>query len=197
MIEHPGDCFLRVGLAQCWVIRNSYLYSISLCTLGLYINTGTTTVVCVCVCVCVCHHRRFLHTPLCREWVRTYFKELRLVHPANTPFASPGSTVATSRRSKANTVTRCSTPRKCLNEVRYQFTRLRMLPTAHAMKAPLPTGGRKTTEVSDVQSAKACSPILSNDPGSVRDVRPVHRTKASAPILFKESGSVRDVSPVH
>ena len=34
-----------------------------------------------------------------------------------------------------------------------QLARLRLLPTAHTMKAPLDTGGRKTTEVSPVQTA--------------------------------------------
>ena len=44
-----------------------------------------------------------------------YLFNLRFGQRWNTPIS--GLKVATSRRSKANTVTRCSTPLKCLNDV--------------------------------------------------------------------------------
>ena len=81
--------------------------------------------------------------------------------PLKTSLLQPGSRLATSRRSKANAVTRLSTLRKRFKVVSCQLARLRLLPTDQAMKA-LDTGGRNTTEVTLVQLQKARLPTLVN-----------------------------------
>ena len=64
-----------------------------------------------------------------------------------------------------------STLRDCFKVVSCQLTRLRLLPTAQAMKAH-DIRGRKTTVVSPVQSWKAQVPTLVKVYGSVREVLP-------------------------
>ena len=58
----------------------------------------------------------------------------------------------------ANVVMSLSTLRNRSTVVSCQLARLRLLPTAQAMKAALDTGGRKMTEVRAVQSANAHLP---------------------------------------
>ena len=97
----------------------------------------------------------------------------------------------------ANVVMSLSTLRNRIRVVSCQFLRLRLLPTAQAMKAPLDTGGRKTTEVRAVQSANACFPTSIKACGSVRELSPVQPSNALIPTLLTELGSVRELSSVH
>ena len=84
--------------------------------------------------------------------------------PANTPFDPSGCIrEATSRLHKANVVMSRSTLRNRITVVSCQLARLRLLPTAQAMKAPLDTGGRKTTEVRGEQYLNAPSPTFTRE----------------------------------
>ena len=73
----------------------------------------------------------------------------------NTFLDPSGSTEATSRLHMANVVMSLSTLRNRSTVVSCQLVRLRLLPTAQAMKAALDGGGRKTTEVRLVQLPNA------------------------------------------
>ena len=84
--------------------------------------------------------------------------------PLNTPFDPSGCIrEATSRLHKANVVMSRSTLRKRITVVSCQLARLRLLPTAQAMKAPLDTGGRKTTEARAVQFLNALLPTSTKE----------------------------------
>ena len=63
------------------------------------------------------------------------------------------------------------------------MARLRLLPTAQAIRAH-GTRGRKETEVSDVQLEKAFAPTLVSVCGSLMEVRPAQPANADLPIVL-------------
>ena len=99
------------------------------------------------------------------NYVHDFLSYLAHGHRSNTRLLPSGSTEATSRRSKAKAVMSRSTLRNRITVVSCQLARLRLLPTAQAMKAALDGGGRKTTEVRVVQLEKPSSRRVSGSGG--------------------------------
>ena len=76
-----------------------------------------------------------------------------------------------------------------------QLSRLRLVPTAQAMKA-LATRGRNATDWSESHSAKVFMPNSFRLLGSDTEVSALQCMNAPVPMLVREWGSVREVIAV-